>query len=161
MPDPAAGGRRRVYWDADCCLNYINGVADRLPDLDACLEAARKGDVLLMTSTLTIAEVAFAETEKARRALDMNIEQKIAGLWQPPVTLVEFHQLIAVRAVALMRAAMTRSESLKPNDAIHLATAQHMGVGEFNTYDRKLLKYAPEVSFTIGPPMNYQRRLLE
>lgn len=49
---------------------------------------------------------------------------------------------------------------LKPRDAIHLATAIHMKVDEFHTYDDGLLKLdgkMPGISLRIKrPDINYQ-----
>lgn len=94
-------------------------------------------DILLVTSTLTIVEVAFDKTEKDRKLLDISIEQKIDKLWYPNsgVRLVDFHQGIARRARELMRIAVTRGWKSQPVDAIHPATAETMNVSELHTYN--------------------------
>jgi nucleoside-diphosphate-sugar epimerase len=61
-------------------LSYINGIPDRLPDLEWYLERSGKG-FQLVTSTVTIVEVAFAVQERERMALDAATEAKISGLW--------------------------------------------------------------------------------
>ena len=47
---------------------------------------------------------------------------------------------------------MPNEWSLKPMDAIHLATAQHLSVDAFHTYDGKLEKYQPGLGLKIEEP---------
>ena len=42
--------------------------------------------------------------------------------------------------------------ALKPNDAMHLATAKRMQVAEMNTYDDRLLKWSGAVPFPVREP---------
>jgi predicted nucleic acid-binding protein len=149
MPD----GLARIYWDACVLLSYINGIPDRLPDLEWYLERSGKG-FQLVTSTMTIVEVAFAVQERERMALDAATEAKISGLWaiDGPVKTVEFYTLIAEEARQLIRQAIPKGWSLKPNDAIHLATARRIGASEFHTYDQGLSKYEPQIGTKIRQP---------
>lgn len=39
-------------------------------------------------------------------------------------------------------------------DAVHLATASRMGVGEFHTYDGPLLKYQGAMGFKVCEPVS-------
>jgi hypothetical protein len=55
MPDP-----NRFYWDACVFLAAVNGETDRVPHIDALMDAASKGDILIFTSTVSIVEVSFA-----------------------------------------------------------------------------------------------------
>lgn len=139
MPDEPP----RIYWDACVLLSYINGIAGRLPTIEELLRQSRAEKVMLLTSVLSHVEVAFATFEREQGALDQEVEGQIADLWRPgsPVTAVEFYELIADRARGLMRQAITQGwGSLKPADAIHLATAQQLEVDEFHTYDDDLQK---------------------
>ena len=164
-----ADGRRNIYWDANVPLTYINDITDLVPTLEALLEASASlnGDVKIYTSELSKVEVAFAATERERRALDPEIEQKINDLWNDPdaIVMVEFHDAIATIARNLMREALPRGWSLRPYDAVHLATAQWLsssgiGIDEFHTYDTALHKYAPIVGFRILEPYTPQPNLL-
>jgi predicted nucleic acid-binding protein len=156
MPDTL-----QLYWDSCVFLSYVDGVPNRLPDIDELLKQAERGTVEIVTSAISIVEVAFGEAERQQRALDPQLERKISTLWVPPspVKLVEFYALIADEAKDLMRDAMTRGWSLKGMDAIHLATARRLDVSEVHTYDDKLLKYGEVLGVRVGPPLASQLAL--
>ena len=58
-----------------------------------------------------------------------------------------------------MRQAMTQGWSLKPADAIHLASAQSLGIEEFYTYDDKLPRYGTMIGCKICEPYIIQLRM--
>jgi len=141
------------YWDACCVTSYINEEPpERMPHLDGVVEEVRlsKGTVLLLTSTVSIVEVAFSIEEQKRRRLLPEEEKRIDELMADTTTirLAEPHELIMKLARVFIREAMTIEFSLKAADAIHLATAKHLGATEFNTYDTKLLN--PEYQRITG-----------
>lgn len=149
-------GRRRIYWDSCVWLRYINETPEDKEVLDILLRdsAMRTGDIALITSTIALTEVAYGAAEQSHQALDADIEQKIDSLWadQTAVTLVEFFPAIALRARGLIRISIERGWSLRPFDAIHLATAQRLEVTEFHTYDQRLLRYTTDLGFPITAP---------
>jgi predicted nucleic acid-binding protein len=131
-----------IYWDACVPLSYINGITDRLPDIEGLLRKSG-ADFQLITSVYSIIEVAFAAIEQEAKTADPEIEEQISKLWAlgSPIQTVEFYGLIAEKARKLMRDALSEGWSLKPGDALHLATADHLKVGAFHTYDEGLDKY--------------------
>ena len=148
-----------IYWDANAFLSYVNEEDQRMPALDAIMSSAERGEIQLHTSEIARAEVAFGASEQTRRALDAATEQVIDRLWSgtAAVVMVEYYAEIGNRARGLMRDAIPRGWSLKPLDAIHLATAQWLvdngvRIDEFHTYDRSLEKYANIVGFTVCEP---------
>lgn len=157
----------RIYWDADVFLSYINGIPERLPNIEALLEKSGT-DFQLITSSISVVEVAFGKAEQDGKALDAEIEARINALWSPesPVRLVEFHPMIADGAKALLRESIARGWRVKPMDAIHLSTARQESVKEFHTYD-DLARYSapgpsgepPILDFRIGPPQAAQPKL--
>jgi predicted nucleic acid-binding protein len=151
----------RLYWDACVLLSYVNETAGRLPVIEQVLEEARQNKVGILTSTLTVVEVAWASEEQQQGALDDATLEKIDGLWQPGsiVTLVEFYFAIACEARNLMRDGLTHGWSLRPADAIHLATAKEHHVKRFHTYDERLFKYAELTGFEICEPDALQPQL--
>jgi predicted nucleic acid-binding protein len=144
----------RFYWDTCVFLSAIERVPDRVAVIEKLLDDADEGRIEIFTSTASITEVAFAKLEKSQRGLDAAVADKISQLWSEtsPIKLVEFHELIAFAARDLVRLAMPNEWNLKPMDAIHLATAQRVGVDAFHTYDSKLNKYAKATGLRIEPP---------
>src|SRR5674476_306555 len=117
----------RYYWDACFILEYLNGRPDRAPHVNALMGSASKGDIEIITSTISVAEVAYATHEKAQGSLSDEVEQKIATLWEPgsPIRRVEFHILIAEDARAMTRRGAVEQGvgGLRSVDVMHLATA--------------------------------------
>lgn len=152
---------RRVYWDANCFLAYINEEAEHMPMLDALLEESRNANIIIVTSVLSVTEVAFAAVEKEQRALDPEVENAINDLFsdREVVRLAEYHELVAREAAYLIRDAMVNGWSLKPIDAIHLATAKRLNVAEFHTLDGPLVKYGGPLDFPIHAPRTDRPRL--
>jgi predicted nucleic acid-binding protein len=72
----------RIYWDSNVFLSYINGLSDRLPEIETLLLEAEKDTIELLTSTLSIVEVAYATAEKDQHALDDQTEERINKLWR-------------------------------------------------------------------------------
>ena len=159
-----ASGRDLVYWDADVWLSYVNAVLERFPILDSLLADSSRptGGIRLVTSEVSIVEVAFAASERANRALDASVEAALDALWDDSeaVALAEYHRLIGNEARNLIRLGLTKGRRLKPNDAIHLATARRLGVAEFHTYEKRLQTYSPESGFPIQGPTIPQPRLM-
>lgn len=155
-----------IYWDSCVLLSYVNEYPERIPALEALLERSTSGEIDLYTSEISRVEVAFAASEQKRRRLDPGSEQRIDSLWADSnvIVSVEYHGAIGQVARGLMREAITRGWSLKPLDAIHLATAQWLSntgiaVDEFQTYDN-LSRYAAVVDFSICEPYTPQPRML-
>lgn len=156
-----AGEPPLIYLDACVLLSFIDGDEDRLPTIDELLRRARAGEVELLTSVLSQVEVAFATSEKQAVALSAETEAKINTLWLPasPLETVELYDHIAWRARELIRLALANGHSLKPPDAIHLATADRMRASEFFTYDKGLPKHRPLFDFPICEPHNPQEMI--
>lgn len=135
----------RLYWDANVFLSYVDGTPDRLPHIEALLREAEHEKVEIVTSTVSITEVAFGSVEMDKRALAPEIQEKIEGLWLPasPVSMVEVSVLVVEDAREIMRAAIPDyAKVAKPMDAIHLSTAIRMEADVFHSYDEPLRKIA-------------------
>lgn len=150
--------RRRIYWDSNCWLSLISAVPERVSILESLLSDSKSklGDIDLVTSIISKAEVAFAQSEYQGNQIDPSVEDAIDALWadRSAVTIIEFHDLIALEARELIRSGLHREWSLKPMDAIHLATAKWFGVDEFHTYDKGLIKegLSAHLGFPIRNP---------
>ena len=151
------------YGDANFFLSYINEIIDRLPVVSALLDESSKGTFDLITSTVSIVEVAFALTEQKKQLLSPEVEAQIDLLWEDRsvVELVEFHEQLGRDARGLMRTGLERGWSLKPKDAIHLATASAYGSTTLYTYDKSLWKYSEMLGITVCEPAIVAPRLLD
>lgn len=128
---------RRIYWDANCFLSYINGEADRLPMLDALFGEARRGEIVIVTSMVSLTEVAYEASEKESRRLSQSVEASPDALFddRSVVRVVEYHQFVARDARRLVRQALAEGWRLQPMDAIHLAAALDARAEEVHTYE--------------------------
>lgn len=134
-------------------LAWVKEEPGRVGHVEALMDEAVAGRLKIVTSVLSITEVALAASAKDPAALDADTLKKIDALWLPPspVTLAEFHRLIAADARDLVRKAALASQSLKPPDAIHLSTAARTACDEFLTYDA-LQAYEPLVKIPVREP---------
>lgn len=155
------------YWDSNVFLSYINGIEDRLQEIeDVWAEVADDADKRIVASVIAIVEVAHAAMEKEQKKLDADTEAKIDGMWyNPSVALVELSPHISFMARGLMRDVIPNGWTLKPNDAVHLATAmwvnQTIGpVGEIHTYNGGLNKYSGMIGISICGPHVLQPKLM-
>ena len=150
MTDPSG---RVYYWDADVCLSYFAATPGRLPTLDALLVSAGAGEIEIVTSVITISEVAFVEAGRTRRRLDPAVEAAMDALWGSSIRLVEVSSIIALSARGLVRTSIAAGPRLKPMDTIHLATAESLHVAAMHTYDRALHQLSGRLGFPIREPL--------
>lgn len=151
MPDQ----RRYLYWDASIFLHYLGEDRDMLRTLDRIVEAVESsGSMRIATSVLSVTEVAFALREQRSSALSSAFEARLDALWSDvdSVHLASFDVAIARLARTLIRAAVGDGRSLKPIDAVHLATASSVGAEFLLTTDQRLIKRGREAGIAIGMP---------
>lgn len=148
-----------VYFDSCVMLEYINAEdASNLSNIDGILQDT---NIQIVTSLISIVEVAKGKVEQDSKVLSPAVEAQINKLWEveSPIEVVEFYELIADGARALIRQATSDGFGLQAADAIHLATAMRLNVQRFYTYDQKLFKFHSMCRFPIGPPEALQPTL--
>lgn len=154
--------RAAFYWDACCFLSLVEGKTrwpNRVPILELILERCEKKLCEIYTSEATIAEVAFAQFEKDGKLLDLSTEKKIDALYSN-VKMIEVSRFVAHDARGFIRKIISHPDaqahvdgfSLKPMDAIHLASAQRRGLKEIHTYDARLQKFDGLLGLNIKRP---------
>lgn len=132
------GDVRRIYVDANVLLAFVSDEPDRAVIIEEVLRRAQGKTLAVLTSTVSIAEVAYGAEEKTLQMLDTAVEARIDTLWAPgaPVTLIEASRTVLVAARKLIRTNLAGGHGrLTPLDAIHLATAQIEDVDEVATYE--------------------------
>jgi len=133
---------RRIYWDACTWIALIQRekirdgsrlIEDRDMMCRTVIEAAKKGGIEILTSTLSIAEVCKdpAIRSQGPDAISDYFENDY-------ILLVNLDRLVGERARVLMTGGFS---GLKPPDAIHVATAAISGVEEMHTFDRQLIGF--------------------
>ncbi|MCY4526063.1 MAG: PIN domain-containing protein [Anaerolineaceae bacterium] len=145
------------YCDANVFLAYFKQEEGRVETVAQFFGEIRQWkNVKIVTSVISIAEVAHTAARHQGAASSGDSVKELDDLWEDTslVELSEFYDSLARRA----RRHVREYSRLKPADAIHLATAQLVGVSEFFTYDGLLLRLSDKFEFEISEP--YQAGLL-
>lgn len=149
----------RHYWDSCVFLHYLAETPEHVDVIEALLEQASEGRAEIVTSHLTVAEVAFIREEPncgVREAdLTPELRAKVDALWLPPspVRMVEVGELVVYEARDLIRMALARSGGgLRAHDAIHLASARRMSALSVLTYDEKLTTKGKSLGMNVRAP---------
>jgi predicted nucleic acid-binding protein len=131
MPD----NETLVYWDSCVFIDRIEAKnSDRIDTLRAMTDAAERGELMIVTSALAMAEV--VKLTALSEASDKEKENLIVEFFD--------NEYISVRnvtpAVSERARHIIRDHNLKPPDAIHVATALlTKGVRVLETYDESHL----------------------
>lgn len=133
------------YWDTVCFLGVLNEEPDKLSACRAVIAEAERGNVRIVTSALTIAEVLWPKGRPL--ALPREKTEVVQGFFQ--------HEWIVVRDIDRTVAEKARElvwghDALRPKDALHVATALDAGVEQFDTYDGDLIALSGKVG---NPPL--------
>ena len=156
------GSRPRIYWDANCFLSYLNQDPRWLPTLEILLEDANiHGAIEIVTSVLSLAEVAFGAMERLNRALDPREEARIDSLWTSPgIALVEVNERVARIAREIKRDDMVRGRAgRRTADIMHVASARFMRVQAMHTTETKLHGYSNLYGFPVRDPYTPKMKL--
>jgi predicted nucleic acid-binding protein len=137
------------YWDTNCFLGVLNNEPDKLSSCKAVLREAEGGTVRIVTSALTLTEVLWPKG--VPRPLPKEKAEKVQRFFQHEwITVYDVDRTLAERARDLVW-----DHSVRPKDAIHIATALDAKVDQFDTFDGPLINLSGKVGappLVIGPP---------
>jgi len=144
------------YWDTCCFLAYLQNEPNTSEKCASVLEEAENGNLMILTSALTLAEVIKL---KGKKPLSKNENQKIKNFFNNSDYIVvrNVDRVIAESA----RELMWKHQHLHHKDSIHLATALHHRIKILETFDEDLLKINGHINDIIiqEPFVVSQRKL--
>lgn len=126
---------RPIYWDACCFISILSNEANA----DDCLKvvrAAEAGDVVLVTSAISLVEVIKLDGKMPVRETE---QQKVDDAMLGP----HFRIREVDRTVAQLARRLIWDHGVEVKDAIHVATALDASITEMHTTDGKLTKLSP------------------
>src|SRR5262245_35914657 len=101
------------YWDANAFQGWLNQESDKVEPCRSVLDAAERGDVMIVTSALTLAEVLWI---KGTPKLDSSKRDTVSSFFR--------NGYISVRGVDRFIAELARDvvwdNGVHPKDAIHI-----------------------------------------
>jgi predicted nucleic acid-binding protein len=133
-----SGTSQAVYWDTCVFLAWIKGES-RSPEEESgirqCVDEAKAGHVLIVTSDITRVEVLDCRFDTAEQS-----KAFASFLHRPEVGCLPVDNRVALLAHEIRDyyqqcAAQNEDRTLRTPDAIHLATAIHYEAYEMHTFD--------------------------
>lgn len=152
-----------VYLDACCFIAFFANEEGRADVIASLLEESLAKKIRVVTSVLSITEVAFLESEKSSRILKPDVEQRFDDVFNDRsiIGLIEYSKITAHKARQVVRQSVAIKDlpNIKAADAIHIASALDIGADNFFTYDEKLLRHEKTFGIAIHKPFVEQPRL--
>ena len=132
----------KIYWDSDCFLGHLKADAGKAEKCDGVIQRAERGEVLIITSALTLAEVLWMRGGPRLSKDKAELVQKFFRR-----SYIRVHNV--TRKISEAAQVLVWQDDIKPKDAIHVATVLHLAVDALETFDKKLIGK----SGTVGSPL--------
>jgi len=139
----------RIYWDSDAFLGWLQQEQGKVDLCAGTIARAKAGEVVIITSTLTLAEVLWMRNHP-------RITQDRAAIVRRFFRHSYFRMRNVTRSIAESAQDLVWNHSINPKDAIHVATALDADVPTFETFDSDLLKKSGRIgtsNLVIRRPM--------
>lgn len=136
-----------IYWDSDCFLSYFKAEQDKIAKCENVIKRAEEGNVLIVTSALTLAEVLWIRGEQRLPKEKADI---IRSFFRRRSTRI----FNVTRKIAEAAQELVWNNHIKPKDALHVATALHipttlnLKLDALETFDKSLIAK----NKTVGTP---------
>lgn len=137
----------RIYWDTDAFLGHLQGESGKVDLCAGTLERMERGEVVIFTSALTIAEVLW-------RRNGPKLPKKKATILRKFFRRQGFRVRNVTRQIAETAQDIVWNHNVMPKDAIHVATALAEGIPILETFDRGLLAMSGKLG---DPPLTIRK----
>lgn len=144
----------RQYWDANLFLLRLNDHAEHAPTIDYLFGLAQSGAHPILTSEISVVEVAYAAREQIEPAIRGDtlaaIDALLFGSQGVELIPIDTELLREARDLAREATFDGARRGLQAADAIHLAAAIRGRADVFFTFDARLL----DAKVVRGLPLN-------
>ncbi|WP_185969867.1 type II toxin-antitoxin system VapC family toxin [Rhizobium straminoryzae] len=120
------------YWDSGVFLAWLQNEAGRIDGCRDTLDRAKAGEIVIVTSALTITEVLW--TKDGPRLSEDKAEILNGFFRRSYIRVVNLDRAIAQKAQKHVW-----NDGVRPKDSIHLATALHLQCDVLEAFDNGLL----------------------
>lgn len=121
-----------VYWDSDAFLGWLQSEAGKVELCAGTLKRAEQGEVLILASALTLAEVLWMRGAPP-------IPRDKAEIVRKFFRRSHFRIRNVTRAISESAQDLVWTQGIRPKDAIHVATALDAHAYALETFDEGLL----------------------
>ncbi len=126
------------YWDSSCFLAWLKEEEDRVNQCGQVLNLVQNGNIELVTSTLTVAEVIqVRKKDKLPIEKRLNVEDLFN---RPSIKMTALSLPIAIKARDVVW-----DHGIDPKDAVHVATAIKRKAQILETFDKSLISRGNEM----------------
>ena len=128
--------KKRIYWDSCVFIRLLSKTKDppKVAEQEICtkfLQSAIEGNIDIITSTVTIAEVVKTE-ELIQTPIPQSIRDKISALFNEPCIILVSADLVIAKDA---RDKIWTYSWLDAIDSIHISSAIYSKVNEMFSYD--------------------------
>ena len=133
----------RRYWDSNCFLAWLQGEEGRDEKCQSVLDLAGRGEIEIVTSVLTLAEVLRL---RPKDALPTERRAAVENLFNRP----NIRTVMLTRRIAETARDLAWDHGIHPNDAIHVASALATNATVLNTFDNPMIGKSEHIG---DPPL--------
>lgn len=132
-----------IYWDSDAFLGLLQAEPGKAELCEGTLVRAQAGEVLIVTSALTMAEVLWMKGAP-------RVSKNKADILRRFFRRSHIRVRNVTRSIAEAAQDLVWNHQIKPKDAIHVATALEAKVQALETFDEDLIGKSGNVG---SPPL--------